>query len=477
MLLGLYAEFVALGKRLFGLAHDEASLLGLLCMASPVTCVLVNSGALAIVMCGWLMFLGHRLFWHPRNSVRILGLVILAASFQLNSNLVFALALDVVYLWRNPGQRAQRWLWFGLLFLVAASVYATMRVLAPPVQLFADYNQLLSPFKSDDVRRMLRAGVLFATWGVIPLTALCALAVALAAQRWGGLQRAGPVAPAGMHDAKEQWWGCILAALFLCLAAAFPYVMVGKGPALFTYTGMGDGLTQQVLRATYPGLLAPNWASTSLRHAMLFAPALALLTWFLVRALAQRLAHKPSALSPRALFLLVLPLFLVWVLPNYKNKLEMQYAEASLVKAFSALPAAPAGIVEMRYSPVTDWMIWPSAGTGILRQAWGSSAYYTLFYALDVYRDSMQWSYHTEFKNIDGLKSPLIQRSMGIQGFPGEECVTRYQAVLPKADGLDVWLAALMPWKVVPAQISLVASECRPGQTMPNPTPDKALIR
>lgn len=472
MLLGMYSEFASLARRLFGLAPREAGLVGLLCLASPSIYIFVNSGAVPILVCVWLMFLGHRLFWHGRLSVRLAGLAVLAASFQLNSNLVLALALEVVYLYRQysgGGPWRARIKWFVLLALTAVSVYGTMRLLAPPRQMFVEYNQLLNPLRADDARRMVRATAMFMTWGIIPLSVLALVAVA------GGLARGrGAAGTAAWRPASEGF--ALLAALFLCAAAIFPYVMVGKGPPLFAYLGLGDGLTEQVLRASHAGPLAPTWANTSARHGLLFAPMLALLTWFLARALLRRLQGAAPRLGTTGLFLLALPVFLFWLLPAYHNKMQMQHAEVSLARGLKALPPAPPGVVELRYAPVSDWLIWSNAATGILREAWGQASYYAMFYSIDAYRDDMQWQYHAYFKNHQGMKSDIVQHSVGMAHFPGEDCITRYEAVLPQASLATLLLTAFRADAVEPAQVRLVDSRCAPGQQLRNPMPDRKAI-
>lgn len=475
MLLGMYVEFASLARRLFGLAPREAGLAGLLCLASPSIYIFVNSGAVPILVCVWLVFLGHRLFWHERLAVRVTGLAVLAVSFQLNSNLVLALALEVVYLYRLyrcGGPWRVRVKWFALLALTAVSVYGTMRLVAPPRQMFVEYNQLLNPLRADDVRRMLRATAMFMTWGIIPLSVLALVAVA------GGLTRGRGAAGAQAWRPADEGFA-LLAALFLCAAAVFPYVMVGKGPPLFAYLGLpgqGGGLTEQVLRASHAGPLAPTWANTSARHGLLFAPMLALFTWFLARALLRRLQGAAPRLGTTGLFLLALPLFLFWLLPAYHNKMQMQHAETSLARGLKALPPAPPGIVELRYSPVSDWLIWSNAATGILREAWGQASYYAMFHSIDAYRDDMQWQYHVYFKRHEGMRSDMVQHSVGMDRFPGEDCITRYEAVLPRAGLATLVLSAFRADAVEPAQVRLVDSRCAPGQQLPNPMPDRKPI-
>ncbi|MBI2770779.1 MAG: hypothetical protein HYX47_14225 [Burkholderiales bacterium] len=465
LLAGLYAEFVALGRGLFGFPQREARLAGLLCLASPSLYILVNSAAVPVVFCIWLVFLGHRLFRSEDLRVRVAGLAVLAVSFQLNSNLVFALALEVVFICRFPLLWRARLRWFAALFAVAVAVYATMRMLSPPRQIFAEYNRLLNPLNGDDLRRMVRATLMFASWGVIPLAALAGAGL------WG-LRRRGSAA--GGAQGGFDWVGLACVA-FLCAAAAFPYVMVGKGPPLFTPVGYGSGLTEQVLRASHSGPFAPTWANTSARHGFLFAIPLALLAWMLARGLLGKLrAWTAGAAVP--LFLGLAPLFLFWVLPAYYNKLEMQAAEISLARGLKTLPAAPAGVVDLRYAPVSDWLIWSNSAGMVLREAWGRSDYYAMFHALDVYRDDLQWQYHAYIRATGGLDSALIQHSMAMDRFPGERCISTYQAALPQMTMLSVLMWAADPGAIPPAQVSPQGSQCEDGRVMPNPMPDKKLI-
>lgn len=468
ILLGLLFEFKRLIADLFGLQDSSARLLALLCLASPSLYTLVSSAIVMIIFCIWLAFIGHRLFWSSSVWVRLIGLVLMAVSFQLNSSMVFMLALDVVYLYRFAGQRKQRFAWFALLFLSALSVYVTMRALAPPHGIFIEYNRLLNPLNAVDLQRMVRALLMFMTWGLIPTTALVLVWISA---RWSKLGR--QVSLGAMLRSLASWQvGCCI---FLCASAAFPYIMVGKGSPLFTFTALGQGLTEQVLRATHDGPLAPTWASLSGRHALLFAIPLAMLTWFLCAQLRERLTGKDQSAASVPLFLLMAPLFLFWVLGSFANKLAHQAAETSLLNGLKQMTPAPAGVVEIKYTPASDWLIWtPAAGT-ILQQAWGMSHYYAMFYSLDVYRDDMQWAYHAYIRQTGALNAPLILSYLSMSKFPGEECTTHYEAQLPSS-----WqwllLSGVLPSRAPAAHIQLLGTRCEKGYVMPNPNPEKILI-
>ena len=469
MLLGLYHEFVRLGRDLFRLDDTEARLVGLLCLASPSLYTLVSSLVVPNPLCFWLAFVGHRLFWSDKAHWRWLGLLVTAVSFQLNSNLVFVLALDVVYLYRFRPQLRQRLPWFCLLFLVAVAVYAGMRLIFPPQQIYAQYNQLLNPFDPASLARLAKALVMFLTWGAIPISALLLATAAAAVLR----RRLGEAVPAA-NPAID--WFVPLAAAFLCAAAIFPYVMVGKGTPLFTWVSIGNGITEQVLRAVYAGPFAPTWANSSGRHGLLYSIPLAWLSWSCAKAVLQRQGLWRQRIGPGWLFVLILPLFLVWVLPAYRNKLEMQFAEISLVNGFKTVPVAPPGVVDLRFGPAPDWLFWSSSGSLILRQAWGSSAYFAVFHQIDSWRDDLLWQYHTLFLAPGGLSSNLVQHSLAMDGYPGADCVSSYEARIPVPGSLDVWLSGWRQDAVPAAAVRLLAADCKAGRLMPNPTPLKMVI-
>ena len=469
MLLGLYHEFVRVGRELFRLDDTEARLVGLLCLASPSLYTLVSSLVVPNPLCFWLAFVGHRLFWSDKVHWRWLGLLVTAVSFQLNSNLVFVLALDVVYLYRFRPQRRQRLPWFGLLFLVAVAVYAGMRFISPPQQIYAQYNQLLNPFDPASLARLVKALIMFLTWGVIPISALLMAGLAAAVLRRGFRQSVPDPKPVIDRFVP-------LAAAFLCAAAIFPYVMVGKGTALFTWVSIGNGITEQVLRAVYAGPFAPTWANSSGRHGLLFSIPLGWLAWSCAKAVLQRQGLWRRRIGPGWLYVLILPLFLVWVLPAYRNKLEMQFAEISLVKGFKVVPAAPAGVVDLRFSPAPDWLFWSSSGSLILREAWASSAYFAVFHQTDGWRDDLLWQYHALFLAPGGLSSALVQHSMAMDGYPGADCYSRYEARIPVPGSVEVWFSGWRQDAVPAAAVRLLASDCKAGRGLTNPTPLKRVI-
>ena len=469
LLLGLYAELTRLARELFAFGESESRCVALICLASPSLYTLVSTTIAPILLCVWLVFAGHRLFRSGDLRLRFAGLALLALSFQLASNLVLSMALELAFMLRYPERRQPRLKWLALLAATAVTVYASMRLLSPPKLIFVEHNLLLNPFRPDDLRRIIKATLMFLTWGVIPLAAMLLALLA------GGLaQRGVRVDRDALRDRSS--WQMILICMLLCAAAAFPYVMVGKGPPLFTLRSMGEGITEQVLRAAHTGWFAPTWPNTSGRHGFLYSIGIALLSWQLARLVLNALGPGRMSGKPVRQFLLLAPLMLAWLLPAYGNKLRHQYTEESLVKALKALPPAPAGIVELHYSPVTDYVIWTTSAGVVLRQAWGRSDYYAMFHSVPAYLADMQWSYHAYLQDPGLLQTQRMQNFYAMSNFPGERCLTQYEAQLPQPAWTDVVLGGVFPGRVEPARVVQTYSGCRADYRVPNPTPDKKLI-
>lgn len=467
----VYYEFYNLGVDFFGLSRSQSLLMANVCLASPCLYAFVNSAAIPIFLCIWLMLIGHRLYRYPLLRFQVIGWLLIVVSFQLNSNLVMVLALDLVYLSKYRSQWRSRWIGFAILACTAVLTFGAIKSLAAPVNLFVEYNRLLNIFDFNDARRMVRAVAMYGTWIVVPTFVLAFVYITIFILQKTSISHGSTNSDVGTNN--EFGWK---ASLFLCGAAIFPYVMVGKGYPLFTVVGFGNGLTEQVLRATYEGPFAPTWASTSSRHGLLFSLTMAMLSFFVAQALVARSQLARTEIGALlGYFAAVIPM-LSFALPAVYNKLEMQHAEISLVKALAKHTPAPAGVVEVHYRPASDWLIWGNAGTEILREAWSRSHYYTMMHSVPAYKLDLMWGYNVYFKGSGGLGSSLVQHSLAMDKYPGEACYTQYQASLPQVGFWGTALAGIQPSRVQPAKVELLQSDCRPDRQLINPLPEKKFI-
>ncbi len=474
LVIGVFAEQAHVAQRLFGFDREAARWLSLAATLTPFWYTLASSDITAIALWWWLMLLGWRIASDPsRHSlVRVIGLPVLALSFTWPSLMVFALAMQGCLWWRDEALR-RRHLAMGMVMLaVAVTMYSLVRWVVPPSGYFSGtYNVVLITSSSpSDWLRMVRAAAMFGTWMVVPCLA-CALVMA-----WVALGPAGTVSHSSPVAVERIPAGTFARATLLLGAASLAYVAVGKGAPLFTPTAYGQGITEQLLRATHYGAFSPTWANTSQRHAVLLGLPLAAFSWALSAWLLRVFGRGSALRSIRVLFGSVAIAFLVWLVPSYHNKLAHQAAELSLVGGLRQVSPPPPGFVSLRYGPVADWFIGPGDSNLILRTAWGSSVHYSLFHAIDAAEREQQWIFHAYVKAQGGVLGGPVAHFNGFQGPLNEACMSTFEASLPVLGFAQIWTAGLWPDAVPPAQVRLHSSDCREGRTLPNPMPGKRII-
>ena len=194
--------------RLEGKAPFVASILALL---FPAWHVLTSSALLMHVLCVWWVLLGYRLSRRPGKSPgAVLGVLIAAASLQLNSNFAFLIGLafaDYVsgrFLRRDDAPTIQR----CVIWAVGLSgAFLALKLGFPAYGQYADYN-----IPSVSIALIVDFGRYLAG-GLPPLLILLGLLV------WA--RRLG--------DVEKRELGCRVGILLLLfLLAVIPYVVVGK---------------------------------------------------------------------------------------------------------------------------------------------------------------------------------------------------------------------------------------------------------
>jgi len=466
-LLGIYRELQYLLLELFRANKQECQFVALLCISIPSLYVFMASQVVIHLVCFWFLFIGHRFFRHQGFFNLSVGLFFLLLSFQVASCMIFVLALEAVY-----GYETRNWkrLYFGAVLLLMSIAYLfTLKIVSPPQQLHANYNQFLNIFSLVGILRLFKSIAMYMTWWILPVSAFMGSLLICYIAKYPRIKSNH------IHALGNNFHHLMIAA-FLCLAAVFPYLAVGKAAALFTVTRFGEGITEKTLRAVYTGLFAPTWSNTSGRQAVLYAMPLALVTWYMAKGVFLHHGYILKKYSYRYLFLSLFIMQMIWVGPGYMNKLDTQFSEISLRKALATLPAAPPGVVDLRYQPASDWLFWSSASNLLLREAWGRSDYYSMFHQTDDVRNDLMWQYHAFFLAQDGLNSAKIQHSMAMDGFPGVACWSRYEAVLPPAGWLALLAGGWFPGWVPAAHVRQLDADCQADRRMPNPTPWKINI-
>ena len=465
---GLFFQYRWYLRQVFRLDADEATAFAFLASLFISPQIYAASLGTMLPVLVWAGLAGYRLLTTGRTAAAATGAVLVLASFQLTSMLVFVLALHMGAMLSAGTNRRRDWVLLGALAGGGVLFFLARKWAFPPAGPYATYNAIRLPADWDSIRSVLRAGLMFLTWMIVPLTALvCSLLWIRLRGQWAWQGNAS------LRASQALWLRRLAIAFLLFASAAFPYAMVAKGPPLFTATALGSGITEQALRAYYSGPLAPGFSLTSGRHGVLLMLSLAMLI-YLATALPRSLFGKgPAALTTRAGLVIGLAAMLPWILGGAWNRLVQQRAEIALAKGLSAMPAPPPGVVDIRYAPVSDWLIHTDTANQIAARAWGSPRYYAMIHALPAYQRELRWQYNAHFKAIGGLDTRWVQQSISLIDFPGERCISRYQAVLPAGSVLQTLLGGIRPGLVTPAVATLEASQCVENRSIDNPMPQR----
>lgn len=463
---GLYFQYRWYLREVFRLGGGEATVFAFLAslfISPQIYAASLGTMLPVLVLAG---LTGYRLMHSPGAGRMAAGLLLVLVSFQLTSMLVFVLALHMGAMISSGTLRRRDWVLLAVLTAAGVLFFLGRKWAFAPSGPYATYNAIRLPADWNSIRSVLRAGLMFLTWLIVPLTALVASLV------WIRLRGAWQFR--GWAVLREPLWmrRCAVA-LLLFASAAFPYAMVAKGPPLFTATAIGSGITEQALRAYYSGPLAPGFSLTSGRHGVLLMLSVAMLLHLAMFLPGRLFGRHDHAMTARSALVFGLVAMLPWILGGAWNRLVQQRAEIALARGLAALPAPPPGVIDIHYSPVTDWLVHTDTANQIAARAWGSPRYFAMIYALPAYQRELHWQYNAFFKAIGGLEQRWIQQAHSLIDFPGERCISRYRAVLPGDSAVETLLGGLRPALVTPAAVTLEQSQCLENRRIDNPMPDR----
>jgi hypothetical protein len=469
---GHYVHFRGISREVFGLQEKQAHAVGLLACLFPSLQIYATSLGLAIPLFVLLGIWGYRWLHRPGLLYPLLALPLMVAGFQLNSVVALLLGLTMcrIFLaWINGESMSRRDVVVGVVILLSAVAFVLMRkVFTPPSGIYTSYNVIRWPTSAEGIKSAVRALAMFMTWWIIPLLAFTAMSLVLALT--GRMKRPN----FSLHLTRAQW-GLVLAVLLLWACAIAPYVLVGKGPPLFTLTALGSGVTEQAIRAFYAGWpIAPTFSVTSGRHGIVSMLPIALMSYG-AAWLACHWFDKPLAWSKPRVVLIALAVA-SFILPwgGAWSRLQQQHAAIALVHGLKKLPAPPVGVVEIRYQPVSDWLMHQGDANLITQQAWGSWSYIAFVYSIDSYLKEAHWGYNAGFKQLGGMELAWLQKTMPVDNFAGERCISRYVAQLDSPAIVDVLAAGFQPHQVKAAIVTAQGTVCADGQNISNPMPERA---
>ncbi len=443
--LGVAWETTQLARNALDLRGRSPLMAGLMVCALPVWPMMYDSVHMVFVFV-WMALLGHRLWaTSTRKHEQMLGLLLIAVSLQLNSNVLFVLALEAVR-WvkrRSTGRRVDAAQ--SLLLLVVIVAYALLsRWLAPPVGPNTGYNALLKPWHWGELKRMLGAVIMFATWFIFPL-AVAALGAVVC---WMAKLRPGAV--------QTNVW---VKLAVVSSGAVGAYVAVGKGPALFFPVGLSADYVFSQLA------LSPDsaWVSTADhwigRHAFLWIVPVALLCATLMRSIA-----SASRTGAAVVGVLALAHAFAWQLHGHSAKINRVLAEESIVSALKTLPPPPAGDVNLRISPRLGVLFSTLESNYMVYRAWGADQYMATTAYQTGATTALTQEGRREVKKLVSLYPPMGQANVAgawsINNSSQRACTTAIDVVISAPINLISVLQLVLSHPVTTATAQVASTEC-----------------
>ena len=224
-------EVYLLAKNSIRMTRTTAVFCSTLLLVQPTWNVLVSSVMNIHIICLSLGIMGTRLFYDVKANKRILGILLILFSFQLNSMMLFIPTLISVIELNERNNRTQNALKKRNFFIVlgmAVTYFLVQRIFNPNEGAYLYYNEIIIPNSPEEIRLYVKGIINFSSFLIIPF-----LAIALHLPKF--LSRHSLV-----RENTEYPWKKISYLLILFASAATPYVLVGKSTNIFDLTDWGQ---------------------------------------------------------------------------------------------------------------------------------------------------------------------------------------------------------------------------------------------
>ncbi len=224
-------EVYLLGKNNIRMTRTTAVFSSTLLLVQPSWNVLVSSVMNIHIICLSLGIMGARLFYDVKANKRILGILLMLFSFQLNSMMLFIPTLILVIELNERNNRTQNALKkrnFLIVLGMAVTYFLVQRIFNPNEGAYLYYNEIIIPNSPEEIRLYVQGIINFSSFMIIPF-----LAIALNLPKF--LSRYSLVG-----ENTEYPWKKISYLLILFASAATPYVLVGKSTNIFDLTDWGQ---------------------------------------------------------------------------------------------------------------------------------------------------------------------------------------------------------------------------------------------
>ena len=317
-LISLAIEVYILSKKFFKIERHGAVFSGILLLVFPTWNVLASSVMNIHIICLYLGMLGTRLFFTRNLFRKILAVFLILASFQLNSLILFIPTLIIAIHKMNQSYNKQRTFKTDvfLISLLSFSYFIFMRIFNPNYGLYANYNHFVLPTSVSGLKNYILNTFSFTSFLIVPAFALILSLFFFSKSRNINLS--------STSSANPYLW-----LITLCVAASFPYIVVGKSTNLFEFE---------------------DWTQ---RQSFLLIIPISILTSLIVSDFTKNMKSKWEVQKKFTIFLLVGLIPLVLLFSGFSVKLSRQGFERELVSALRNYPIHPSpGIFQINGSGI-----------------------------------------------------------------------------------------------------------------------------
>ena len=342
-IIGIAYETYRYARDVFRLPRFYALFACYLALFFPAWHTLAASVLLLHALCTWWLLSGVRLSKKTSKTSQWLGIVLIVASFQLNSDISVLVGLCVVEcileFFANRHVSPATWRRCGMLTGLAVGVFFIMKTFFKPYGLFEGYNHITAFESITNVWECLRLFARYAIWPTVVL-GLVAIGFMLAI-----LERCI------CHQPLLPWRG-----IFYALATHYPHILA---------------LTLLFFAATTPYVLVLKYAKFvefydwSHRNAFPLCMPLCVMGGFLASLL------TTDFRSARIIATVCIGAYAVLLYMGYSQKMERSAFERGVIEALKIGTEPPSGAVFMQYDKMgkgtirgyeSNWLLWRAYG-------------------------------------------------------------------------------------------------------------------
>ena len=454
LIFGIGYEAYKLAQSLFGIHRETAIWLPALIFSFPVWYVFFSyMSMIGHLTCVWLALVGYRYFYNVRRPIQIIGVIFIAASFQLASNCAFLIMIEFCR-WFNREKYASWYFYKSLtILIVALLVFYLTRIAWPPVGTYIGYNKLLNPFVMENWRIYFQRIMFWATWAVLLLPLIPTIFKLYRKQQSSRSTT--------LQELSAQWKIYISFAL-LMIAVCAPYVAVGLASPFFVIN-LPSSTSLSAMLASNSTLFSVWYGGWGARHALLLMIVFVLFVGWTAQCLmaTAKTGVKNSSISQ--LFAIIITFNLVFLIPGHFAKLTRIAQEQTIIEVLKVVPQAPYGQINFIMDNKIDYLVSSYEANYLLYQVYKATHWFA--YIMPDHPGIKRWVEQNRSLIFDKAKeSPVVIGEQNVMSDYNwnNRCMTVVRIHLPILQLKDIlWVANFSPLNLPKASLYPISTNCK----------------